>query len=261
MSLLLLFNAGGETPANVDLSCSGTITLGGDATLEIINECVDLAAAGELTLGGDGTLDISLYRDLAASGQIQLGGDALLDVLSTYVELAAAGVLTIEGRARLVTDDTLPATDWEWVTPEVDPEVLQTLRVRLATLDGEYTVIDPAELDDLDIELDRKGGVKSISLTLRRDSRHELGDLDYGTRCDIDYLGRTFSAWLAEASLDHGSSSMTRTVTMYGEIARLSQEHEAFRRVYVDSRLSAWKTDQGPQTQSNVWEVQAGSYD
>lgn len=260
MGLLLLFEQG-ELPLYANLSCDGEISLGGGGELELIPLHVDIEADGTVTLGGDAALDVTWYRELYSEGRIALGGDAVLDVFGTTVELGSDGVLTLGGRAQLVLGAGLPATDWEWGTPEVDPEVLQTLRVRLATLDGEYTVIDPAELDDLDIDLDRKGGVKSISLTLRRDSRHELGDLDYGTRCEIDYLGRTFSAWLAEASLDHGSSSMTRTVTMYGEIARLSQEHEAFRRVYVDSRLSAWKTDQGPQTQSNVWEVQAGSYD
>lgn len=176
-------------------------------------------------------------------------------VRSSTIAGAASGSFGFRGRCRGGTGTPLPPTVWEWVTPEVDPEILQSLRVRLATRDGEYTVVDPHEISDLSVQLTRKGGVDSISMTLRRDARLELGDLDYATSLEVDYLGRTWQARLSEASLAYDSSSMTRPLMFLGEIARLREEHQAFRRCYVDKRLSAWKTDQGQQTGSENFEV------
>lgn len=163
----------------------------------------------------------------------------------------------IQARVRAHAGDALPATVWDWNEPELDPELLRTLRVRLATKDGEFTTVDPAELADLRVQLSRKGGVESIEVTLARDSRIDYGDLDYWTRCEVEYLGRVWPAFVREASLDHGRSSMTRSVRMLGHIAKLSERHRSFRRIYVDSRVSAFRTDQGPQTRSYGFETSA----
>lgn len=180
-----------------------------------------------------------------------LAGSVSATVRDASVAGAISGTFGVRGRLKGTTGPVLPATDWDWGTAQVDPEVLETLRVKLSTPDGEYTTIDPADLADLEIKLTNKGGVDSITLTIRRDSCLDLGDLDYGTECEVSYLGRTWQAWLSEAALDHGAT-MTRNVTFLGWIAKLREEDEAFRRVYVDKRLSAWKTDQGHTVGDNL---------
>jgi len=195
------------------------------------------------------------YRDLSSDGGIRLHGEADLFVSGGYVDLESDGGVTLGGSARLNVGRVLPQTVWSWTTPLSRGELLRTLRVRLATRDGEYTIVDPTEFEDISIELTRKGGVDVMTFVLARDARLELGDLDYKTDCDVDYLGRQLQAWVRESSLDHGAQGMRRTVTLLGWIARLKEEHEAFRKVYVDSRLSVWKTDQGSLTDSQYYEV------
>jgi hypothetical protein len=158
---------------------------------------------------------------------------------------------------RLSVGRVLPPTVWSWTAPVSRGELLRTMRIRLATRDGEYTVVDPSEFQDISIEQTRKGGLDSMTFVLARDSRLELGDLDYKTNCDVDYLGRQLHAWVRESSLEHGEQGMRRTVTLLGWITRLKEEHEAFRRVYVDSRLSAWRTDQGASGSASTFEVGA----
>lgn len=203
------------------------------------------------------TLTSDLYNDLGSDGGIRLHGEADLLLGGGYVDLESDGGISLGGKARLNVGRALPPTVWSWTTPLSRGELLRTMRVRLSTLDGEYTIVDPTEFEDMSIELTRKGGVDSMTFVLARDARLELGDLDYKTDCDVDYLGRQLQAWVRECSLDHGPRGMRRTVTLLGWIARLKEEHEAFRKVYVDSRVSAWKTDQGPSASSNVYEVQA----
>lgn len=171
-------------------------------------------------------------------------GNVTATVRDASVAGATSGTFGFRGRLKGSTGPVLPATDWQWSDADVDPEVLETLRVKLRTPDGEFTTIDPADLDDLEIVMTNKGGVDTVTLSIRRDSRLDLGDLDYGTECEVEYLGRTWQSWLSEASLDHGQT-MTRKVTFLGWIARLREDDDSFRRVYADHRLASWKTDQG----------------
>jgi hypothetical protein len=171
-------------------------------------------------------------------------GSVTATVRDASVSGATSGTFGFLGCVKGSTGPVLPATDWQWSEADVDPEVLETLRVRLRTPDGEFTTIDPADLADLEITMTRKGGVDTMTLSIRRDSRLDLGDLDYGTECEVEYLGRTWQAWLSEASLDHGAT-MTRKVSLLGWIARLREDDDSFRRVYAERKLSAWQTDQG----------------
>ena len=216
---------------------------------------VQLAGSLPVSVGLTGTP--ALESKLAGSLPVSVGLTGHLTLGSPTNELAGTMPVSVGLRGRLTLGVPLPATDWEWAEVEPDPELLRTLRVRLATKDGEFTTIDPAELTDLRIALSRKGGVESIEVTLARDSRIDYGDLDYWTRCEVEYLGRVWPAFIREAGLEHGRSSMTRPIRMLGPIAKLSERHKGFRKVYVDSRVSAWRTDQGPQTRSYGFETSA----
>lgn len=228
-----------------------TISLDGSLTVRpIVEPSGDLG----LSVGMEG--DLFVEPELSGDLSLRIGMEGELFVGDLQADLDGELSIGVGFAGTLALGVPLPPTEWEWATPDVDPEILQSLRVRLSTRDGEYTVVDPAELADIGVNLTRKGGVDTMNLILRRDSRLELGDLDYGTDCEVEYLGRIWPAWLTEASLSHGSE-MSRSVTLLGFIMRLKEEHEAFRRIYVDSRLSAWKTDQGPNTAANVFEVAA----
>ena len=236
-------------------AASGTFGFSGSCTGRTVT-LTRGAASGEFGFSGTvtGTTGIPTPRP----GRFGFEGSASGRVRDAVVTGAASGTFGFPtSRTRGHVGPALPATDWTWGTPEPDPELLRTLRVRLATKDGEYTTIDPAELTDLRIALSRKGGVESIEVTLSRDSRRDYGDLDYWTRCEVEYLGRVWPAFIREAGLEHGRSAMTRPVRMLGHIAKLSERHKGFRKVYVDSRVSAWRTDQGPQTRSYGFETSA----
>lgn len=216
---------------------------------------VQFAGSMGVEVGLEGTPALS--SEVAGTFPVSVGLTGSLTLGTPENELSGEMPVSVGLRGILTLGTPLPATDWEWNEPAIDPELLRTLRVRLATKDGEYTTVDPAELADLRIVKSRKGGVESIEVTLSRDSRIDYGDLDYWTKCEVEYLGRVWPAFVREASLDHSRSAMTRPVRMLGPIAKLSERHRGFRKVYVDSRVSAWRTDQGPQTGANVFEVSA----
>lgn len=247
-----------------------TLGLEGELTVAVpiageMGLSVDLEGTIHLAVPLSGSLGIMVgaEADLMVDGKLDsdlgfsVGLEGTLTVAPALVEIAGAMGLSVGLSGILGVGPALPATTWTWGTPEPDRELLRTLRVRLATLDGEYVTVDPAALADLRIVLSRKGGVESIEVTLARDSRIDYGDLDYWTKCEVEYLGRVWPAFIREASLSHERSSMTRSARMLGHIAKLSERHKGFRKVYVDSRLSAVRTDQGPQTGSQVFEVSA----
>jgi hypothetical protein len=216
--------------------------------------------AGDFPVSADLTGDLQTYIPVASdtaglSAAIDLAGE--LHVGASSLSVAGSLGVTVDLSGHLRVGQALPETDWEFVEALTEGDLLRDMRVRLATLDGEYVVIDPAEIADLRIELNRKGGVAGMDIGLRRDSRLELGELDYRADVLITYLGREWSAFLREAPLQHDHSGMTRPVVCLGYISRLSEEHEAFRKTYVDSRLSAWRTDQGPSGSSYTFEVGA----
>jgi hypothetical protein len=142
-----------------------------------------------------------------------------------------------------------PTDDLGWTTPAVTAPALQGLTV---TLGGHP--VNRALIEDLTINLSDCGGPISATMVLARDVR--LPAQAMLSQLVVTYKGqRLFKGRLEARGLDLGSD-MANTLTFTGPIRQLT-DHRAFRRVYVDSDLDNWRTDQGPNTQANVFEVTA----
>jgi len=144
----------------------------------------------------------------------------------------------------------LPATDGlGWTTPDVTAPALQGLTV---TLGGHN--VKRALIEDLTINLSDCGGPISATMVLARDVR--LAAKPMLSQLIVTYKGqRLFKGRLEARGPDLGTD-MSNTLTFTGPIRQLG-DHRAFRRVYVDSNLDNWRSDQGPNTQANVFEVTA----
>lgn len=212
-----------------------------------MTDYVDVWLHPDLFLGLEVETGNPAYTDSAASYGLRLGMDITVAVVDPFVDVTMEMGLALGVGLRVFTSAIPAPTDWTMPTAAVDADVLQSMRVSLATADGEYTVVDPAELADLVVNLTRKGGVDTGAMTLSRDARLELGDLDYGTACTVEYKGRRWDLWVSEASLTYDAASMSRPVTLLGWIMRMKEERDAFRRIYKDQRLGSWQTDQGHQ--------------
>lgn len=144
----------------------------------------------------------------------------------------------------------LPDTDdLGWTAPDVTAPALQGITV---TLGGHP--VNRALIEDLTIELSDCGGPISATMTLARDIR--LAAKPMLSQLVVTYKGQIlFRGRLEARGLDLGSD-MANTLTFTGPIKQLA-DHRAFRRVYVDSDLDNWRSDQGPNTAANVFEVTA----
>jgi hypothetical protein len=223
------------------------------------------------------TLYTDTHRDLASTaGTIELGGSALLNRqagISVDCELEfAAGEVRLEAaplqvdmsvacrwqfaarRTRVTyVGQVLPPTDDDgWTIPDVTPPAIRDLVV---TVGGR--LIPSARISALPIRLTDRGGFDGASLTVLCGTTAEYQFAVYATGL-VTYQGtEIFRGRLTETSLEL-SGDLAKTFEFEGFVNRLS-DHEAFRRVYVDSDLDNWHTDQGPATTANIFEVQASS--
>jgi len=160
-------------------------------------------------------------------------------------------VATQKSRLCYVGAPALPATDdLGWTAPDVTAPALRGLTVTL----GGHSV-NRALIEDLTIELDDCGGPKSAVMVLARDVR--LPAQTMLSKFVVTYKGQSLftNGRLEARGLDLGMD-MANTLTFTGPIKQLG-DHRAFRRVYVDSDLDNWRSDQGPNTSANVFEVTA----
>lgn len=159
-------------------------------------------------------------------------------------------VATKRPRLCYVGGVVLPETDdLGWTTPDVTAPAIRGLTI---TLGGHN--VQRALIEDLTIELSDCGGPINASMTLARDVR--LPATPMLSQLVVTYKGqRLFKGRLEARGLDLGSD-MANTLTFTGPIRQLG-DHRAFRRVYVDSDLDNWRSDQGPNTAANVFEVTA----
>ena len=159
-------------------------------------------------------------------------------VATRYPQLRAAGSPLPEG------DGT------GWTIPDATPPDILAMRFTVGT-----QRLENARIRSCDIKLSDRGGYDSCTLTyaLRR-----VGELNpkWHTRLLVTYKNTDVFRGRLEESTCEVADDLTRTLVFTGPICKLD-DHQAFRRVYVDSDLDNWRTDQGPQTQANVWEVSA----
>ena len=157
-------------------------------------------------------------------------------------------------RSRLsyVGAPALPATDdLGWTAPDVTVPAIRGLTV---TLGGHNVDLALIEEGGLTIELDDCGGPKSAMLVLKRDVR--LAATPMLSQLVVTYKTQRLFRGRREARGLGLGMDMTNPLTFTGPIKQLG-DHRAYRRCFVDSDLDNWRTDQGPNTAANVFEVTA----
>jgi hypothetical protein len=190
---------------------------------------------------------------LAASGSLALDGEAwLTTALHGEDTMAAIGGIILHGYARLRrAGETLPATDGlGWTAPDVTPPDIRGLVVSVGGLS-----IRRSQITDLVIELDIEGG--PLSATLSVDCALSRAPRLMQTLV-VTYKGQTLFRGRLEHIASNVNSSTGYTLTYAGPLIKL-RDHQAFRCVYVDSDLQNWKTDQGPRTSPDTFEVASRS--
>jgi len=190
---------------------------------------------------------------MRAAGGVSLGGVAWL-MAAPYgwdTLMARGGVSVAGGFARLSIAEapSLPETDdIGWLAPARVEAALRGLSVTLAGFP-----IAVAELTELTIELDDRGGPKACSMTVASDLARAPAPLaalviTYTVDAVTHDLFRGRLHTIATAV----DSSTGYAMTFAPKMAAL-QDHKAFRTVIIDSDLDNWSTEQGPQASSNVW--------
>jgi hypothetical protein len=237
-------------PACAVLEADATVTVAGTQA-EI---CVGarISAAVTVTIADDLAWAEQTSLALAANVSATVAGD-----LATLGEKAEAAVLEAHAAiavartwARLSRGESLPPTDEiGWIDPAPGTKPLQALSVSAGGLN-----LSKAEISDLVIELDDEGGPKQATLTLSRDFRRGLPAMK--SSLTVSYGQTLFIGKLYERGAHLSDADAGPVLSYRGPIAEL-ESHKAFRRVYVDRDLDNWRTDQGPQTAANVFEVTA----
>lgn len=150
-----------------------------------------------------------------------------------------------------ITGDVLPTDPHGWTLPDCSPPDIQSLSV---TVGGAR--IPNARIVSVPIELSDRGGYISATLTVRLRHRDDYR-FAWHANMVVSYKGaHLFRGRLEESSYEMGDE-LVRTMVFTGPIVTL-EDHQSFRKVYVDSDLDNWRTDQGPHTASHTYEVSAG---
>lgn len=208
--------------------------------------CVTTVAG--VTLTGSAT-----YR-IYARGGLQHGTAALMarvrGPLPANHARCTTRISTRQLRGSLQGDVFPPNDGLGWTVPDQTPPDIMSMVVRVAGVR-----LENARIRQCDIKLSDRGGYDSCTLTYALKRAGELTPAWHAPIL-ITYKGtQPFRGRLEETTCEVGND-LVRTMVFTGPICKLD-DHQAFRRVYVDSDLDNWQTDQGPQTQSNVWEVSA----
>lgn len=150
-----------------------------------------------------------------------------------------------------LSGDVLPPNDGlGWTLPDQTPPDIMGMVVTVAG--GR---LQNARIRRCDIKLSDRGGYESCTLAY---ALKRVGELTpaWHARLLIEYKGSELFRGRLEETTCEVADDLVRTMVFTGPICKFD-DHQAFRRVYVDSDLDNWETGQGPQTASNVWEVQA----
>ena len=215
---------------------------------------IELAASGTIELQGSANLAVDAH--MVGAGTITLSGSAWLTSAPAGADtMSASGAIALLGRARLTlgsVDPALPPTDdLGWTLPDAEVPDIRTMVVEVSGL-----AIQRAQMTDLTIELDTEGGPKSATLAVNC-------PLDRAPRMGIDtllvtYKGQTLFRGRLQNITTDVSSGTGYALTYAGPLVTL-RDHKAFRTVFVDSDLQSWKTDQGPRTSPDTFEVASRS--
>jgi hypothetical protein len=167
---------------------------------------------------------------------------------STFTIPVAVTTAGTGGTASVSGASLPPTDDLGWTTPDAAASPLWDLTVTIA---GER--IPNAAITSFPIELDCHGGFESCAISFASKRTRK-----WPSRAPIvvAYDGmHPFEGRLATQRHNAGTE-LGWSLEFVGDLNDL-RNHRAFRRVCVDSDLDNWRTDQGPNTAANVFEVTA----
>lgn len=139
-----------------------------------------------------------------------------------------------------------------WTIPDATPPDILAMRFTVGN-----QRLENARIQACDIGLSDRAGYESCTISYALKRPGELNPA-WHTRLLVRYKDTDIFRGRLEESTCEVADDLVRTLVFTGPICRLD-DHQAFRRVYVDSDLDNWNTDQGPQTRSNVYEFSAGT--
>lgn len=157
-------------------------------------------------------------------------------------------------RARALRGDAeLPPTDDDGWTPSgAAASPLWDLSVTVA---GQR--IQNALITALTIDLDDHCGYESCSLSF---ASTRAGKWPSRAKVSVGYDGQSLFRGRLKTQRRHVGTELGWSLEFVGMLNQL-RDHRAFRRVYVDSDLDNWRTDQGQSTAAQVFEVSAQVHD
>jgi hypothetical protein len=189
----------------------------------------------------------------SCSLSISTAGWLYLGVPGENTFSAVGGISLVGSAVRLSSSDDveLPPTDDDgWSTAGVDIPPLRGLSV--STNLG----LALEDIEDISIDLDVAGG--PIGATITAYSSNLRGSPRLGSSVRITYKGQALFIGRLESYTVNVGETAGYTLTYAGMTAAL-RDRKNFRRVFVDSDLQNWKTDQGPRTSPDTFEVASRS--
>lgn len=251
MSLLLLF---GQAASDGKLHCTGV-------GIHVAGATPHLRGTGTLHCAGVGVsvANTTSYLFIKPQGASSTVTITIGDYAPRLRAFEAASTMSATVRLRIghrylrlhVAGESLPPTDdIGWILPDVTPPDILGMRFKVGGVR-----VPNARVVSCPMVLSDRGGFESATLSVRLKDMWEY-DFAWHSNLSVTYQDATlFYGRLEESSIELGDE-LVRVMVFTGPIVRLD-DHQSFRRVYVDHDLDNWKTDQGPQTQSRVFEVSA----
>jgi len=219
----------------------------GSRVLRGLGDTSDTLVLGGLGEGEEAPVIVTeLSCDMRNSAEFEVETDQRAATMEIGCDMVNGARL----RARALRAGTvLPETDTlGWTTPDAAASPLWDLTVTIAGVR-----IPNALITSFPIELDAHGGFESCALSFasKRTNRWPRR-----AQIVVAYDGmHPFEGRLATQRHIAGTE-LGWSLEFVGNLNDL-RKHRAFRRVYMDSDLDNWRTDQGPNTAANVFEVTA----
>ena len=244
---------GSEDGVRIAVDCPGQTTgylYGTNFSLSLSPPDLAFAAVDVLALAESAVLTFS--DSMAAVDVLALAESAWLTAMPHgYDTLVASDVLALGGWARLSSSEDLPlpATDAiGWISPSVAVPAIRGFSVSGLTC-------SVARITDFVIELDNAGGCQSATISVDDDMMRAPAIF---SKLVITYPGATPMHFRLEHIAANVGSTAGYTLT-YGPAMAALRDHKGYKCTFVDSDLANVKTDQGPRSSPDTFEVASRS--
>jgi len=219
----------------------------GSIVLRGLGDTSDTLVLGGLGEGEEAPVIVTeLSCAMVNSAEFEIEPDQRAATMTTGCDMRNGARMSVRP---LREGTVLPETDaLGWTAPDAAASPLWDLTV---TIGG--VRIPNAAITSFPIELDAHGGFESCAISFASKRTRK-----WPSRAQIvvAYDGmHPFEGRLATQRRSVGTE-LGWSLEFVGNLNDL-RNHHAFRRVYVDSDLDNWRSDQGPNTQANVFEVTA----